>query len=321
MTYDPGCLLRPRDWPVEARRLAFASVERPGRSANRRIRSAARAACLVALLLSIGRAPVGAELAKPAEDAVPRSALSPSLSGRDIYQRVLDNQLATSYMEQRIHSRDPGGYEQRLHFWSRFRDYRVDGQPTAHGVISKSVLKFTEPFDKRESGYLFIEKHRATNDGFHYSRAREKVMRINTAKESIFGTDFTLEDIALVRQIDDARYERHQDGVEQGVPCYVVEAFHKLEADPQYSRSLLWVDAEYFVPLRTRHWDHADFEEKELTAPRGKIRNFDGVWIATESTMRDLAEETSSVLYVDRVDANVALADRLFSPQRLPRLR
>lgn len=243
------------------------------------------------------------------------------LTGREIYQRVLDNKLDSAYQEQRILSTDPGAAVQELSFWSRWKDYRHGGEVEPGTVISKTMIKFTAPFDKRETGYLFIEKHHTENEGFHYSRFREKVMRISTSRESIFGSDFTLEDVTALRHIDDATYKRHHDEEVQGIPVFVVEVFHKPESNPQYSRSLLYIHKETNVPLRTRHWNHAGFEEKELTVPPDKLKNVAGVWIPMEATMRDLAEETHSTLFIDRIEPNVELPSRLFTPQRLAVMR
>jgi hypothetical protein len=242
------------------------------------------------------------------------------LSGRAIYQRVIDNKLLTSYLEHRIVSTDPGGSIQNLEFWSRFVDLRTPEAAPEGTVISKTVMKFTEPFDKRDTAYLFIEKKGTEDEGFHYSRQRERVMRIAPSNESIFGSDFSLDDLAVVRHIDDATYERLPDEELQGVPVWVIDVTHKPETDPTYARSMLYVDKATNVPLRTRHWNDAGVEVKQLEIPRNKIKIFAGVWIPLESTMLDLTEDTKSVLYVDRVVANPSIPARLFSPQRLPSL-
>src|SRR5215470_12825272 len=100
--------------------------------------------CLPVLLLCL----LPAALARPGDDALPGGD---GLSARDIYQRVLDNKLDTSYMEHRMVSTDPGGSEQTLAFWSRFKDLRAPGSAPQGAVISKTVLKFTMPFDKRDT--------------------------------------------------------------------------------------------------------------------------------------------------------------------------
>jgi hypothetical protein len=259
---------------------------------------------------------LAAGAARAAEDALP----SDGLTGRDIYQRVIDNKLNTSYLEHRIISTDPSGVVQNLAFWSRFKDLRTPDAAPAGAVISKTVMKFTQPFDKRDTAYLFIEKKGGEDEGFHYSRKRERVTRISPAKESIFGSDFSLDDLAVVRHIDDATYKRYPDEEVQGQLVWVIDVFHKPESDPAYARSMLYVDKEKNVPLRTRHWDEAGVEVKQLEIPKDKIQKFADVWIPMESTMLDLSEKTQSVLFVDRVIENPPIDDKVFAPNQLPKL-
>ncbi|MBM4334695.1 MAG: outer membrane lipoprotein-sorting protein [Deltaproteobacteria bacterium] len=261
--------------------------------------------CLILLL---------AATAQAQDDALPNGA---GPSGREIYQRVIDNKLETAYFEHRMSSTDPGGSVQNLAFWSRFKDLRAPGSAPKGAVISKTVMKFTDPYDKRDTAYLFIERKGTEDEGFHYSRKRERVTRIAPAKESIFGSDFSLDDLAVVSHIDDATYQRLPDEELQGVSVWVVDVSHKPETDPAYARSLLYVDKVYNVPLRTRHWDDAGVEVKQLEIPRGRIESYSGVWIPRESTMYDLSEKTQSVLTIERVVDNPVISDAIFSPQSL----
>jgi len=273
-------------------------------------RKAFLAACLSLVLLPT--AAVAIDDAPPPADGI---------TGREVYRRVIDNKLDTAYFEHRMLSTDPGGSVQTLSFWSRFKDLRTPDEAPAGTVISKTVMKFTDPFDKRDTAYLFIEKRGTEDEGFHYSRKRaRRVTRISPAKESIFGTDFSLDDLAVVRHIDDATYERLPDEEVQGKTVWVVDVTHKPETDPTYARSMLYVDKERNVPLKTRHWDKAGVEVKQLEIPKDKIQLFAGVWIPMESTMYDLSEKTSSVLYVDRVVENPEIPDAVFSPQALATL-
>ena len=268
---------------------------------------------VLAVCLSLATSARAIDDAPPANDA--------ALTGRDIYQRVIDNKLNTSYLEHRIVSTDPSGSTQKLVFWSRFKDLRTPDAAPAGTVISKTVLKFTDPFDKRDTAYLFIEKKGGEDEGFHYSKRRQKVMRISPAKESMFGSDFSLDDLAVVRHIDDATYERLPDEEVQGEMVWVIDVHHKPESDPAYARSMLYVAKDRNVPLRTRHWNDAGVEVKQLDIPKQKIQQFGGVWIPMESTMHDLSEKTQSVLYVDRVVENPVFEDSLFAPVQLPKIK
>lgn len=254
------------------------------------------------------------------EDEAPPT-FEDGMSGRDIYAKVLENQLATSAMEQRTLSEDQSGDYQEAHFWSRYRDYRVDGKPDAKGVISKSMMKYTLPHSYRDSGYLFVEKYHAVNEGFNYSRGRGKVMRVRTSEETVFGTDFTLEDLVAVRILDDATYERRPDEEFDGVPVYVVMMQYLPESRPQYARSLLFIDQEFFLPLKSVNWGHDGVQRNEMTSPRERIEQHGGKWIPMEVVMKDLRDRTTSWLYTDKIDANPELAERLFEPQRLGRNR
>jgi hypothetical protein len=64
-------------------------------------------------------------------------------------------------------------------------------------------------------------------------------------------------------------------------------------------------------------WDAAEVPVKEMNVKRDSIRAFDGVWIATESEMRNLHEGTTSTLFVEKLDANPIIAEQKFSLMRL----
>lgn len=254
------------------------------------------------------------------QDLAP-SAFPDGLSGRDLYRRVLDNHLSTTKMEQRTISEDPGGDRQESRVWARFKDYRVEGQPNEDGVVSKSVMKYTFPQSRRDSGYLFIEKHRSENEGYNYARARGKVMRMRTSEETVFGTDFTLEDLVSVRILDDATYERRSDEDYDGIRVHVVVVNYLPEFYPQYQKSQLWIDPETWVPLKTINWAHDGTERNVMEAKRCEIQPHADAWVPMEVVMRDLRDETTSWLFPDTLEANPEIPDVAFEPPRIGRNR
>jgi hypothetical protein len=58
---------------------------------------------------------------------------------------------------------------------------------------------------------------------------------------------------------------------------------------------------------------------KELRSPRASIKEYDGVWVPTESTMTDLLEDTKSTVFIESLDPNPSLPDADFSPSALER--
>jgi hypothetical protein len=256
-------------------------------------------------------APDAAEI----EEAIPQGE---SLTGRQIYERFLDNKFRESFQELRVVSRDPGGSEQATHFTISLQDHRNDdGQPT-DGVNAKMLVEVTDPFDMRHTQYLMISKDPDNDDEFAYRPSTRRVQRVDLKRTSLLGTDYTFNDIAF-QNIEDADYNRLPDEVIDGTEVYVVEANVKETVDVEYHRTITYLEKKHYVPLRTRYWDDFGVEVKEMTAPHERIQPFGSAWVATESTMRDLRQRTSSSLFVLDLNTEPDFHRKIFTLSRLTR--
>jgi len=287
---------------------------RPGsQRGSRLIRRLQLAACTIACLLAAGASAThAAEGPPPAPVAVDDA----TLTGRDIYDRVLRNRFTSFTQDSQLISGDRGGraQESRLQMtWQSFRD--AHGNPT-RGVVSKTLVKYVYPFDVRFSGYLVIANHERSNDQFVYYPSRRKVVRVNLRSEAVFGTDFCFEDV-IPREIEESDYQRVADETVSGVPVYVVEVMPRAFAASEYSRIRVYVEKQRFVPLRTRYWDAAGVEVKELRAVPSEIREFDGIWLPMKVTMRNLQLESFTTLVVTNFVPNPDLPQTTFDLSRL----
>jgi len=239
-----------------------------------------------------------------------------SLSGRDIYQCVVDNRFESYIQDAKLISGDRGEavQESRLQMtWSSFRDEKDE---PVNGVLSKTIVRYTDPFDLRFSGYLVVNNDARPNDQFVYLNARRKVRRVNLREEAVFGTDFTFEDI-VPNEIEDADYKRLPDEQRDGRTVYVVEVIPKPDENSEYSKFVIYVDKSRCVPLFTRYWDEKGVEVKQLTVAPDKIQDFEGVHWPMELTMRNLQLESFTTLLVENLNANPKLARRDFDLRRL----
>lgn len=281
-----------------------------------------RAASLLgaALVFAAIAMPVrAAELELPAreeiEAAIPEGG---SLSGREIFDRFLDNRLHSAVQWQTVVSRDPGGNEQRSRFWVRWKDYRDSEKKSHDGVIAKTLVKFSDPEDMRQTGFLMVVNKDRSNDQFIWSPATGRVRRVRLSGVGIMGTDYTFDDIGW-KSIEDAEYQRLPDEVIDGVPAYVLEVTMKPFVDSEYQTMRTWIDQEHYIPLRTIYRDPNGVPMREMVAESGSIENFEGAWIATRSVMYNLKERTSTSVYVEALDPDVTLADQAFSTFQLTR--
>jgi hypothetical protein len=250
---------------------------------------------------------------KEVEDALPEGG---SLTGREIFDRFLDNRLHSAVQYQTVISRDPGGNEQRSRFWVRWKDYRDKDKKAVDGVLAKTLVKFEEPEDMRQTGFLMVVNEDRSNDQFVWSPSTGRVRRVQLRGVGVMGTDYTFDDIAW-KNVEDASYVRLPDEEIDGVPVYVVEVTAKPFVDSSYKTARTWIEKKHFVPLRTIYRDGNGVEMREMQARASSLHDFKGTWIATESTMSNLKEKTSTTIIVDRLDANVALFDRHFSTLQL----
>ncbi|MGH0032921.1 MAG: outer membrane lipoprotein-sorting protein [Myxococcota bacterium] len=248
--------------------------------------------------------------------AAATSALDPELTADAIYEKVLANRFHSSVQEIAMVSADALGREQPLRIQMLWRRYPEGTGDAKNGVQSRTLVRYLEPADLRGTGYLIVDKRDSPDDQFMYLSSLRRSRRINLRNETVIGTDLSVEDI-VPREMDDATYERAPDEVYQDTPCYVVEATPVEDANSQYSRFQLTIEPEHFVPLRTRYWDHAGVEVKELVAPPAKITEIDGVWIPLEARMQHLVDGGYTSMDVVRLTPDPDLPKSLFTQRQL----
>ena len=237
-------------------------------------------------------------------------------TGRQIYDEVLANRFRATRQSARLVSgdRSNNALESRMTvLWKSFRD---ENDRATEGVFSKTVVRYTHPFDLRFSAYLVLNNEDRPDDQFVYLNSRRRTRRVNLRGEAVLGSDFGFEDV-IPREIEDAEYKRLPDDVFDGRACHVVEIIPVASANSEYSRLRSWIDKEHPVVLRTQYWDHDGIAVKEGTAPFAEVREIEGVWVPMHAEMKNLVSESWSRLLVEDFEPNPVLDPIEFSEGRL----
>lgn len=266
----------------------------------------------VPILLSILVGAFAPTPSSAAEDAPPGDGQT----AREIYEKVLDNRFERFRQSARLVSgnRADNAQESRMTvLWKSFRD--AADEPV-RGVYSKTIVRYTHPFDLRHSGYLVINNAERKDDQFVYLNSRRRVRRVNLRGEAVMGSDFSFEDV-IPREIEDARYDRLPDEVYDGVPTHVIEITPGPESNSEYSKLRSWIDEERPIVLRTLYWDQNGVQNKELRAPAAEFREHEGVWLPMRTEMRNLLTDSWSRLLIEEFEANPPIEDGEFDPRRL----
>ena len=284
------------------------------------MRAQHRLALVLALVLPLTEVlPLGATAADPEPIASTPSGDAPAgdgLSGRQIYDRVLQNRFRSSRENVRLISGDRSGNAQESRMTVLWKSFRDEKDQATNGVFSKTVVRYTHPFDLRFSAYLVINNADRADDQFVYLNSRRRIRRINLRGEPVMGSDFGFEDV-IPREIEDAEYKRLPDEIHDGRPCYVVEILPTASSNSEYSRLRSTIDKEHPVVLRTQYWDREGVAVKEGLAPFAEVREVEGVWIPMHAEMKNLVNESWSRLLIEDFEPNPTLDPGEFDVRRL----
>jgi len=238
------------------------------------------------------------------------------LTAEDIYSRVLKNRFREFSQDARMASGDRTGRVQEARMTIIFKEFHDEHDQPVRGIDSKVLIKYTEPFDLRHSGYLAIQNAGRLDDHFLYLPSRRRVIRVNLRGKAVFGTDFSFEDV-IPHELEDATYVRLEDTRLDDSPVFVVEAHPTALVDSAYSKFVFYVDKRRMVPLRVRYFDLAGVEVKELRTRPQDVQDFDGVQVPMKITMRNLLLDSFTSFEILSFDPNPHLPDAAFDLRRL----
>jgi len=240
-----------------------------------------------------------------------------SLTGRDIYRKVLENRLNSYVQTSSLTSGDRSGniQETRMRMW--YQSFTgEDGEPSDGSVISKTLVKYTHPFEIRHTGYLVVNQLDRANDQFVYRPSSRLIRRVNLRGEAVFGSDFSLEDV-VPKELEDSTYRRLEDATEQGQDVWVIVVTPKPEVRSEYSKVQIFVEKRRAVALRARYWDDRGTEFKELLVPADRVELQHGVWIPMHMSIRNTKLESYSKLVLSEIDPNAKIPRTDFDLRRL----
>jgi outer membrane lipoprotein-sorting protein len=192
-------------------------------------------------------------------------------------------------------------------YWKKFDEDR-----------SKVMMKFFKPAEMRGAGLLMVQKSER-NDMMIYLPELGRVKRVtkHMSSSSMFGTDFSYEEFERIQGIaNDAPATRLDDSPASDRPAYVLE-IRPLEGDSAYERIKSWVDKETCVALRAEFYERGDKPRKVMTADASRLTREGEIWMSREMLMKDLRDETETVMLVEEVDVGADIPRKMFSEREL----
>jgi hypothetical protein len=203
------------------------------------------------------------------------------------------------------------------------REFRgkILGMRVADGT-RRAKLCISQPPEMRGSEMLSMETADGAPDTFLYTSELRKAKRITGegVGGSVFGTDFTYEDLQRWQQLNRPEsHERLPDAELDGRPVYVLATRPSTPADSAYTKVLSYVDKKTCVVLKSESFESGDRLRKVLTArPEGMLEE-GGIFAPTEVVMKDVRDETSTTVAVEDLEVDGDVEERSFQVSALGR--
>ncbi|HET6487560.1 MAG TPA: outer membrane lipoprotein-sorting protein [Spirochaetia bacterium] len=231
----------------------------------------------------------------------PLSAQEAALTANDVLVRVDDAvngaKDQTYAMKLVLLDRFGGEKTQELQMWQKGRDRRL-ARITAP-AIQKGIAFLSLPDGVQ---YLYLPA---------FGKAQRITAQLKVA--SFTGTDFTYEDMEAGRESE--RWDPRI--LKQDPEAIVLELTPKPGAVSDYSKLVMTVRTDTFLPVRIEHYDKSGKLWKVLV--REKLQRVGGYWVAMESTMEDLARQHKTRMIISEMKFDTGIPDSLFTEAAMSR--
>lgn len=184
---------------------------------------------------------------------------------------------------------------------------------------SRFLVRIEAPPDERGSAFLLLQGEDG-EDLFSYLPELGKVRRITsrTLSGSLFGTDFSYEDVLLVQSAASrAGVERLPDAEAQGRPVYVLAATPPPDSGSAYQRTVARIDRETCVLLEADLYGQAEKVAKQVRVAFPDVEKHGTRWLPKKVVLQDLEDGTESRLVIDKAKWDAEIPDRFFSEAEL----
>jgi outer membrane lipoprotein-sorting protein len=213
---------------------------------------------------------------------------------------ILNPEQSEAVMEMTITT--SGGHERTF----VYRAYSKNGG-------EKSLMKYLEPVRVKNQAILMLNN---ADDIWVYFPRTNRVRKLAThaKKQKVEGSDFSYEDLGSSNEfINDYNSVLLGEEEKEGDLCYKLELTAKENSDAGYSRLVVWVEKESYVPLVIDYYHEKDPEllEKELVL--GDVKTIDGIPTPMKMIMYNKLDDTETSMEFRELTYNVDLPDDLFT--------
>lgn len=181
----------------------------------------------------------------------------------------------------------------------------------------KNLMRYLEPRRVKDQAVLMLNN--ADDIWIYFPRTqRVRKMATHAKKQKMQGSDFSYEDMGSGDAfITDFISKRLDDEKMNDFDCYKIKLTKKEDSDMSYSKLILWIVKENYVPIVIDYYDEDDANRLLKRLTQSDIKNIDGFVTAMKSVMHNQEDNTETVMELVDVKFNVELDDAMFTERGL----
>ncbi len=175
----------------------------------------------------------------------------------------------------------------------------------------KKLFVFKNPAEVKGVGFLVL----SDEELYLYLPAFKKIRRIASSlkNESFMGTDFSYNDLAKSEFTKNYNAEIKNENEKE----YILELFPKPESDVEYSKLIMFVNKEIFLPDSVKFFDKGKNLFKIMRNKKfNKIKDY---WVIGEIEMENVKDKHKTIMITLKEDLDTGLSDEIFTQRNLKR--
>ncbi len=234
-------------------------------------------------------------------------AFSQELTADEIIQKLNDQiNTETSYGKSKMTIVTTSGQKRTFiqESWSKDRG-------------EKNLVRYLEPSRVKDQAVLMLNH---ADDIWMFFPRTQRVRKLAThaKKQKMQGSDFSYEDMGSGDAfIDDFTSTRLEDEQKKEQDCYKLELTRKQESSSSYSRLVMWVIKENFLPVVIEYYDDNDPTSLLKTMVASDFRVIDGIPTSMKVVMFNQNDNTQTEMELLEVKFNIPLTDDMFTERSL----
>jgi len=183
----------------------------------------------------------------------------------------------------------------------------------------KNLMRYMEP--KRAKGQAILMLNYADDIWMYFPRTKRiRKLATNAKSQKMEGSDFSYEDTGASDSfIEDFSSKNLGSEKKEGYDCYKIEMLKKEGIESGYSRLIMWIIKDSFVPITIDYYDAENPEILLKTLVQYDIKNIDGITTATRMVMYNKLEDSQTSIEMLEIKYNIELDDNLFTERYLKR--